>query len=617
MKKNTPKLKEDFYAYILLFFGFLLRLFYIFTFTSPEKYLWSDAGTYDVHAMRMAKGIHITLSTYWPPFFHIFLSCLYRPLIWLGLEEQRVKIDVILFSLFYILAFWCIYQIVKKLFSKKTALFVLTALILWYPFIFLNALIMSENLFFVLIFLGLYFLIVKPETPLNGFWIGLFWGIAIIARPIFALAVPFFLLWAWRQKINWKFLLSFTITAGVIIISMMTFNFFYTDGAEKSVSSSGGFNFAMTWCDVKSVKYTNENGYWFWFASAANIDYPDDKAIATTVPFENQKFYYQMGLDCLKQHPERIIDNFSSVKKLFHSHLFPTTSDMAGWSFFRFLFKIINGLLFVASIATIVGSLNGWISVKKFTKKYLYLFALIILSLFITLYLQNVGEERYLIPYAPLLIILSIPTIIKLFGHINKIKLSNLTWLRPYLIWLCYFLFIILSLLIFAISSVKVTKAYLIKPDGTETQITLPFQTNQTDENLTYEISVNSNIDQKVKINIAVDDIINKISVNNNELNLENIKKSNNQNILNDWKRGYLFDMYLNAGQNNIHIESQNTGWGYSLKLKQKPFFWIWALLFVSFALPVAHLCTALIELIFIKKQRKSRKPKLNGKAKS
>ena len=599
MKKIILKLKDDILAYGLLFLGFILRLLYIFNFTKPESYLWSDAGTYDAHAMRMAKGIHIALSTYWPPFFHIFLSWIYRPLIWLGIENQRVTIDVVLFAIFYIIAFWCIYQIVKKLFSKKIALVVLAALILWYPFIFLNALIMSENLFLPLVFLGLYFLIVKPSTLINGFWMGFFWGLAIILRPIFALAVPFFLLWAWRYKINWKFLLNFTITAGVIIISMMVFNFFYTGEKEKSVSSSGGFNFAMTWCDARSVKYFTEDGYYYWFVSAANVNYPKEKEISTNVPFENQGYYYQLGLDCLKNHPERLVDNFSSIKKLFHSTLFPATGDMAGWDFFRFIFKIITGLLFIISSASIVGLANKWLNINTATKKYLYLFALIILSLFITLYIQNVGEERYIIPYSPLLIILSIPLFAKLYNKIFPIKFSALYSLKPYWIWIFYILLFILSLLLFLICSVNVKEAYLINADETKTKITLPFQTNKGDKKIIYKIILNSNISQKAKINIAFDDIIDNITVNNKELDLTEVMKANNQTILSDWKRGYIFDIPLKFGENKIIIEGQNIGWGYSLKIKQKPFFWIWTLLFISIALPLSHISAVIVEIIF------------------
>jgi len=601
LKKNF---KEDILAYHLLFLGFLLRLFYIFSFTIPKNYLWSDAGTYDEHAMRMANGIHIALSTYWPPFFHIFLSWIYRPLIWLGLEQQRITIDIVLFSLFYIIGFWCIYQIAKKIFlSKKIADILLLALVLWYPFIYMNALIMSENLFFPLFFLGLYFLIIKPQTKFNGIIMGLLWGVAVITRPIFILAIPFFLIWGYKNKINFKFLFNFTVATGLIIASMMIFNFFYTGGREKSVSSSGGFNFAMTWCDTKSVKYTNADGYWYWFASAANIDYPDEKAISTTVPFENQGYYYQIGMDCIKKNPVIIIDNLFSIKKLFHSHLFPTTSDMTGWEFFRFIFKVIVIGLFALSIYSFIGIKKGWIKIKNEIEKYLWLFALIILALFITIYLQNVGEERYIIPYSPLLMILAIPAINKISKHIFPIKFSKSKFIGNRNIWISYAVLFFIALITFAVYSIRIKTSYFINQDGTKTEISLPFSRDQETKNLSYEIIIISNISQNAKINIAFDDIMKKLSVNNKSLDLEKIKKNNNQKELADWKRGYIFEVPLKAGENKILISGENTGWGHSLKIKQKPFLWIWMLLFISIALPASHITAVLIELIFKNKK--------------
>lgn len=415
MKKFLTFIKEDIWAYILLAFGFLLRVFYIFLFTTPEKYLFSDPGYYDQRALQMAKDQYIMFSTYWPPFFHMFLSIIYRPLVWLGLENWRIKIDIIIFALLYIVAFWCIYQIAKKLFTKKIALIILAVLIFWYPFIFFNYLIMSENLFFPLLFLGLYFLIVKPIKHSTGLWLGLFWGFAFLTRPVFALAIPLFLLWALYYKINWKFLLAFSTTGIIIIALMMGFNFCYTKndtagGTEKSISSNGGVGFAMLWCDAKSIQF-DKNGYNFGFGPPANIDYKDSKRIFTSVPFSNQKFYYQMGLDCFKKNPERIIKNLSSVWKLFHSHLFPTIGNIAFWENFRIIFKILTDFLFAGALLSFIAITMGLFKVEEPIKKYFLLFALIIFSLLATVYFQNVGEERYLIPYAPLLMILIIPLI--------------------------------------------------------------------------------------------------------------------------------------------------------------------------------------------------------------
>jgi 4-amino-4-deoxy-L-arabinose transferase-like glycosyltransferase len=594
IKKFLAVLKEDVWAYALLIFGFLLRLFYIFVFTKPESYLWSDAGEYDNRALQMAKGIHFPFSTYWPPFFHMFLSLIYRPLIWLGLENQRIKIDIIIFALLYIVGFWCIYQITKKLFSKKIALIVLTILILWYPFIFLNYLVMSENLFFPLFFLGLYFLVKNSTSPYTGFWLGLFWGIATITRPILLLFLPIFIIWALYYKINRRLILNFVLATAVIIALMSIFNFYYTKGAEKFISSSGGFNFAMSWCDTKSVEF-HKDGWSFGFGSAANIDYPADKKIVTDVPFENQGYYYKMGLICINEHPFRIIQNLSSIRKLFYSHLFPTTSDIKNWETFRLLFKILTGIAFVCGLLTIVGLLTGKIKFDKTNKKYLYLFALIIASLFITIYLQNVGEERYIIPYSPLLIILSIPFFSFLLDRWRALKkMKSEKW-----IWLGYLVFIIFSLFVLWFFSVSVKEAYLIKPDGSESIITLPFYHNQYEEpqNLAYKIIVNSNINQKAQINIAFDDIIDEISVNDRPIDLAGT-------VLNDWERGYIFDVPLNAGENDIYIYGRNTGWGYSLKFNQKPLFIIWMILFLSIGLPLSHLFVIFLRLFYEKKDR-------------
>jgi hypothetical protein len=210
---------------------------------------------------------------------------------------------------------------------------------------------------------------------------------------------------------------------------MMLFNFYYTNGdiaggTEKSISSNGGVGFAMLWCDAKSIEMKN-NGYNFGFGPPANIDYPDNKRIFTTVPFVNQQYYYKMGLTCLKENPWRIIENLSSILKVFHSHLFPTIGGIIGWEIFRLIFKILTGFLFIAGFLTTIGLLAKKLPIIASIKKYLYLFALIILSLLATVYFQNVGEERYIIPYAPLLIILSIPAIIfcfKWFLHFAKVK---------------------------------------------------------------------------------------------------------------------------------------------------------------------------------------------------
>jgi 4-amino-4-deoxy-L-arabinose transferase-like glycosyltransferase len=415
MQKLLHILKaKDFFAYALLAVGFVGRLFYIFIFTTPEKYLWSDPGGYDLRALQMAKDQYVMFSTYFPPFFHMVLSLLYRPLAWLNLVDWRIKIDIVIFALFYIFSFWCIYQIVKKLFSRNIALIVLIALIAWYPFIYLNYLVMSENLFFLLFFFGLYLIVTKPLKPFMGLFIGLLWGSAFLTRPIFAFALPLFFIWCLCYKTNWKFLAIFTITVCLIVGSMMLFNFFYTHGEEKSISSNSGVGFAMLMCDAKSLQL-DKDGYYFWFGPPSNIDYPDSKKLFTNVPFTNQPYYFQMGLNCLSKNPRPFYENFASMAKLFDSKLFPSLDNVAHFELFRQIFKTLVECLTFFSILTVIAIIFDWLPVRKETEKFLILFILVILSLLPVVFLFNFGEERYIIPYTPLLIILSIPLLWKQF----------------------------------------------------------------------------------------------------------------------------------------------------------------------------------------------------------
>jgi hypothetical protein len=379
---------------------------------------------------------------------------------------------------------------------------------------------------------------------------------------------------------------------------MCIFNFYYTGGRENFVSSSGGFNFAMTWCDVKSVKYFTNEGYWYWFASAANIDYPDERAISTSVPFENQEYYYQIGLDCIKEKPFQIVKNSYSIVKLFHSHLFPTTSDMPFWESLRIIFKILTGAAFVTAVATIIGIATKKINVGRHNEKFFYLFGLAIFSLFATIYLQNVGEERYMIPYVPLLILMSMPSLLLLYKKLRSVKKAKLN--RK--VWILCLAFAALSFSIFWLNLFSIKEVLFVSEDGRETQITLPDRSDDdTQRDLNYKIIINSKINQVSQINIAMDDFINKISVNGDDIDLSSVKKRYNINILDNWRRGYTFDIPLKAGENTVMVSGKNTGWGYSFKFAQRPSFVAWMLAFLAIGIPTAYALTIFIKAIYEK----------------
>lgn len=172
-------------------------------------------------------------------------------------------------------------------------------------------------------------------------------------------------------------------------------------------------------------------------------------------------------------------------------------------------------------------------------------------------------------------------------------------------IWLYYTVLIILALTVLYFTSVKIKPSFLINSDESKITINLPFQgedPNFKNTNQFYKIIIDSKINQSAKFNIAVDDTIEKIAINNALLDIKPLTKAYKKSSLDNWRPGYYFILPLKSGINTIDIKSRNTDCcGFGIKIKQKPFFWIWMLLLISIGLPLAHLCTILIKIIFKK----------------
>jgi hypothetical protein len=128
-----------------------------------------------------------------------------------------------------------------------------------------------------------------------------------------------------------------------------------------------------------------------------------------------------MGWECLKENPLALLVGASSVRNVFESHLFPTIANVWGWEALHVTFKILANLLFVLSLISVFGIALDLIKVDAENKKYFYFMGLVLLSLFVTIFIQNPGEERYLIPYEPLLIILSIPAVLGFYKILKNL----------------------------------------------------------------------------------------------------------------------------------------------------------------------------------------------------
>lgn len=377
--------------------AFVVRLIYVFGFTDYQHYLYTDMGAYDERASLLASGQYVNFSTYWAPFYHLFLAPIYYVLKLLGLYEQRVAVVVIISALGQVVAIWAIYKIVQKLYTKKLANFILPLLVFLYPWIYLNIFVLSENLFIPIFWLSLYFLISRTHNYKNLAIFGVLWGLAVIARPILLPSSLIVLVWLAIAKVGWRKIGLTLCGTLVILVAMSLFNIWYTHGETTFITSGGGFNSALVWCNLKSIEYNTSNAR-YGFAPPANGSYPEYTRKFTEVPFEQQNYYYDLASKCVIEHPEYLFINLRNVANLFVSVVFPSADSIVGWEPLMSIFRVLAiVLVYFAAISSVV-------RMNKFKFLWLGLLA----ALFGAVYLQNPGEERYLWPMWPLLILLNL-----------------------------------------------------------------------------------------------------------------------------------------------------------------------------------------------------------------
>ncbi len=105
----------------------------------------------------------------------------------------------------------------------------------------------------------------------------------------------------------------------------------------------------------------------------------------------------------------------------------------------------------------------------------------------------------------------------------------------------------------------------------------------------TFEGVLNSHISQNIRLNIACDDEIKEVIVNDKKVNISKVM-SIYPNKYEDWEYGYIFDVKLQKGGNIIKIVSFNNGGNYSLKIKQVLGVFDYILLFLLIGLPIVTL---------------------------
>ena len=260
---------------------------------------------------------------------------------------------------------------------------------------------MSENIFIPAI-LGFLYLLLFNSKKIKWILAGLLFGISLLCRPILFSFIPFLIIWLliFKRKAFIIFIpaIIVLVAAGLINQKVGTHHIF-------SIGTNGGVNFAMTQCRFKKLQYNGPNKEFFYFTPPAfwNGKYEEKY---TSVSFTTQGYYYKMGIDCLLKNPARLFTNLEYIKNIFISRFYPDfpkikihTFQLAFWRYAGIIFYV----LFI---------LYAFTKVKKTVLPIYLLFVFLFVSLMMSVYFANPGEERYLAGYFFILDLFAVPALI-------------------------------------------------------------------------------------------------------------------------------------------------------------------------------------------------------------
>ena len=382
--------------------SFTVKAAYILVLTEPQSYIVSDMGIYDRHAIQTLKGERMWEPTHWSPAYTLFLAAVYYFLKLVGLFEHRLLLMPVLNCLMSSVSVFFVYQTAKRLSNADSALLTAAIYAFFYPITYVNIFLLSENLQMPLLTGFLYLVICKLDKKMSGHILaGLLLGTAVVVKPLLLLYMPVYVIWYAYHTRSYRQLTVFAGAFLLVLFLQAAYNYNLTGGKVLSISSSsGGSAFALSWCDLKTIRYRTPGGSWGWITPPAHLGYEADKVAVTNVGFSNQSYYYRMGLNCIEKNPPMLVWNLKQIWRLIDSRMFPVFNTVTGYKWLLYISKLFTYLVLLPF------SLASYNLLKKDDRKYFHLLAALIASFFASVYLQAVGGERYFVPYQVAFIIL-------------------------------------------------------------------------------------------------------------------------------------------------------------------------------------------------------------------
>lgn len=134
-------------------------------------------------------------------------------------------------------------------------------------------------------------------------------------------------------------------------------------------------------------------------------------------------------------------------------------------------------------------------------------------------------------------------------------------------------------------------------PQKPTQSITLPFSAPSSGFALyTFTCNLTSSLERSARLNLALDDRLLGVSINGVSIDLTPLKERYKLAALEDWKRGFMVDVALREGANELIVHGSDGGGKYGLRIGQTMGYGAYAMLFVLGIIPIV---TGLYLLLF------------------
>ena len=390
-------MKQKRYLYLVLLIALVARLAFSLIIHPIQNYLFSDMQSYLNIAQRIISGSKQLGNIFYPPGYSLFLSTIIQ-----AGGEFFFLITAVLQSLIGVISIWLFYQISTQVLKPKLSTLFLLILALYYPFIDTTGYLLSENLaiFFLALTLWLSLKFSKTKANLWLFLAGLSVGIGSLVRANLLIIGLVILVWITITLKSKLRSLSVFITATMASLLLVSGIYFKLGGQSRTSSLNGGFVFMAGQCLV-GHSYDSTGAA---FGPPVYMQRDINKTVQFTQAFTNSRYFYQQGLECLKQRPVRLLEKITENYYLFFDNISWPSSNQTPFnlamelSHTAFNLFVLPGLLLAAFLFS--RQIKGR---RVFTSLLWY----VLFTVFLTSTVYH-ADIRYRLPFDAIFILVSL-----------------------------------------------------------------------------------------------------------------------------------------------------------------------------------------------------------------